>query len=440
MLIACIALAILLGIVGAVAWQREQHWRQLITQISTAAHLPEVSPAPTAPSTLVHKISQLQQDRSELTRELYLRRLFESLLSEIRQGVIIVDLDLKVCFANNTISQLFHRPSVQRQRPLLDELQDHQIVGVVRAALEAGSRVVRQIRYVGNATASRPTARHYLVEAAPLPPSAEPGAWLMVHDVTEQVLTEQIRKDFVANASHELRTPLTLIQGYIETLQSGLISDLASATHCLAVMDKHGKRIIRIIEDMLTISRLEATDAALNIEPFNLRSCVQDAIDHLVPMLEGRNVIFDIDFPSGGGTLHGDRFYWDQVLTNLLENAIKENPNRHLTIRVAGEWQGEHCTLTVSDNGVGIPAHDIPFVFKRFYRGHKHHAQTVKGTGLGLSIVRRTVEAHQGTIHLHSIPGQETTFTIKIPAALSLSPMLESRHEAPSSASSLTTH
>jgi two-component system phosphate regulon sensor histidine kinase PhoR len=427
MLLACIALAITLGIVGAVAWQREQHWRGVLARVAANIGLPATPATPATPASetaVVEKLRLMQRDRSELSRELYLRRLFESLLSEIRQGVIIVDLDLKVCFANKTIGQLFQRPAIHRQKPLLDELQDHQIVGVVRAALEAGSRVVRQIRYVGTASASttRPTARHYLVEAAPLPPTAEPGAWLMVHDVTEQVLTEQIRKDFVANASHELRTPLTLIQGYIETLQSGLISDLASATHCLAVMDKHGKRIIRIIEDMLTISRLEASDAALNIEPFNLRACVQDAIDHLVPMLEGRNVVFDLDFPSDGGLLHGDRFYWDQVLTNLLENAIKENPNRDLTIRVSGQWQAAHCTLTVSDNGVGIPAHDIPFVFKRFYRGHKHHAQTIKGTGLGLSIVRRTVEAHQGTIHLHSIPGQETTFTIKVPAELPLTP------------------
>lgn len=424
MLIACLVLAILLGIVGAVAWQREQHWRTVFSRLSQQVGL-EITP-PFKPQTgdqLRQKVTQLQQDRSELHRELYLRRLFESLLSEIRQGVIIVDLDLKVCFANKTISQLFHRPAIHRQKPLLDELQDHQIVAVVRSAIEAGSRVVRQIRYINhNNGSSSPSARHYLVEAAPLPPTAEPGAWLMIHDVTDQVLTDQIRKDFVANASHELRTPLTLIQGYIETLQSGLIADLASANHCLAVMDKHGKRIIRIIEDMLTISRLEATDAALNITAFNLRACVQDAIDHLVPMLEGRQVVFDLDFPTDGGIIHGDRFYWDQVLTNLLENAIKENPNRALTIRVSAVWQNQHCTLTVSDDGVGIPAHDIPFVFKRFYRGHKHHAQTVKGTGLGLSIVRRTVEAHQGSINLHSIPGQETTFTIKIPADLPLTP------------------
>jgi signal transduction histidine kinase len=188
-------------------------------------------------------------------------------------------------------------------------------------------------------------------------------------------------------------------------------------------MEKHGQRLIRIIEDMLTISRLESVGSTLNFEPFNVRGCIQDAIDHLAPMLESRQVHFDFDFPPSGGTLHGDRFYWDQIFTNLLENAIKENPGRALTIRLSGRWSGDQCTLTLSDDGVGIPSHDIPFVFKRFFRGHKHHGQTIKGTGLGLSIVRRAIEAHSGTIDLRSTPGIETIFTIEVPSALPLTPI-----------------
>jgi signal transduction histidine kinase len=258
--------------------------------------------------------------------------------------------------------------------------------------------------------------RHYLVEASPLPAKAERGVWLMVYDITEQTMTEQIRRDFVANASHELRTPLTLINGYIESLQSGVVRDEAGRARCLSVMEKHGKRILRIIEDLLTISRLENGASALNLEPFSVRACVEDALDHLAPLLEGRDIRIELDFPPEGGHLHGDRFYWDQVFANLLENAIKENPNPGLVIRVRGEWRPDGCVLTVSDNGIGIPAHDLPFVFKRFYRGHKHHSPEIKGTGLGLSIVRRTVEAHGGTIDLASTPGVETRFTIRLPA------------------------
>lgn len=422
MLAACILLSIALGALALYAWHREQVWRGRFHSLTRAAGAGPELAADT--EGLAGALRTLAAERADLGREQYLRRLFESLLNEIRQGVLIVDRDLRVRFANKTIAQLFHRPVIQRNHPLLDEIQDHQVVETVRAALAEGRRSVRQIRFV-NGGSTHPAGRHYLVEAAPLPPEAERGAWLMVHDITEQLITEQIRRDFVANASHELRTPLTIIQGYIETLQGGLIDEPDSARHCLGVMEKHGKRLVRIIEDMLTISRLESSDAALNIEPFNVRACVQDAIDHLAPMLENREVVFDLDFPADGGTLHGDRFYWDQVLTNLLENAIKENPGRQLTIQISGRWHDNRCVLTVSDDGVGIPAHDIPFVFKRFYRGHKHHAQTVKGTGLGLSIVRRSIEAHGGSIDLQSTPGVETRFTIDVPARLPLTPIGE---------------
>jgi signal transduction histidine kinase len=229
-----------------------------------------------------------------------------------------------------------------------------------------------------------------------------------------------VRKDFVANASHELRTPLTLIHGYIETLKSGVLKDEAALQRCYDVMDKHGKRIVRIIEDMLTISRLENGQSALNVEPFTLRGCVQDALDHLSPMLEGRDTRIDLDFPADGGHMQGDRFYWDQVFTNLIENAIKENPNPGLVITVSGKWYADHCVLKVSDNGIGIAAHDLPFVFKRFYRGHKHHSPQIKGTGLGLSIVRRAIDAHGGTIELSSTPGIETTFTMRLPLKMEM--------------------
>ncbi|HEY1082477.1 MAG TPA: ATP-binding protein, partial [Prosthecobacter sp.] len=300
-------------------------------------------------------------------------------------------------------------------RTLLEEFADHQVSDTVQTALQNQRRTVKEIEMNTTLGSGVVNTRHYLIEAAPLPAKAEAGAWLMVYDITEQMLADQVRKDFVANASHELRTPLTLINGYIETLQSGVIKDDAAMKRSLSVMEKHGKRIIRIIEDMLTISRLENGTSALNLEPFTARSCVQDALDHLAPMMEGRDVKVNLDFPADGGQMVGDRFYWDQVFTNLLENAIKENPNPGLVIQVTGQWSADHCVLNVVDNGIGIPAHDLPFVFKRFFRGHKHHSPEIKGTGLGLSIVRRTVEAHGGSIELTSTPGVETRFKLRVP-------------------------
>jgi signal transduction histidine kinase len=132
-------------------------------------------------------------------------------------------------------------------------------------------------------------------------------------------------------------------------------------------------------------------------------------------MHEKRDVRFVLDFPKKNGLLQGDRFYWDQVFTNLIENALKENPQSGLVITISGQWSDTECVLKVSDNGTGIPAHDLPFIFKRFFRGDKHHSSTIKGTGLGLSIVKRAVEAHGGTITATSQPGLATTFIMTVP-------------------------
>ncbi|MCB1225224.1 MAG: PAS domain-containing protein [Verrucomicrobiales bacterium] len=389
-------------------WIADRRWRKKTQRLATAAGRPEA-----AGDDLLRLLEQQHQLAHDHSKEHYLRRLFESLLNEIRQGVIIVDPDLKIRFANRTAAQLFHRPEIRRGRSLMEETQDHQLAETVREALQGSRRVVRQIRLLP----TRPSAssRDCLIETAPLPSESERGAWLMVQDISDQVMTDQIRKDFVANASHELRTPLTLIQGYIETLRDGGLDDPALVAHSLKVMQNHSTRIIRIVEDMLTISKLENLGTQLNWETFSMVECVQDVIDRLRPLLQDSTVKFAIQFPDDGCRLVADRFYWDQILTNLIENAIKENTGRQLTVSVQGERLKDQCVIRVIDNGVGIAAHDVPFVFKRFYRGHKHHAQTVKGTGLGLSIVRRAIEAHGGSIDLESIPGRATTFTIRLP-------------------------
>jgi PAS domain S-box-containing protein len=397
------------------AWSREKKWRRSVESVTQAAGLKT-----SEVDKLTARFIGLRESSQALIKEEYLRRLFESLLHEIRQGVAIVDDTMRIKFVNRTLAQLFYKPSIHRGRTLIEELQDHQVTSIVHAALTEQRRHVREVEMSSAGNSNGRGTRHFLIEAAPLPAKAERGAWLMVHDITEQVMADQVRKDFVANASHELRTPLTLIHGYIETLKSGVLKDEAALQRCYDVMDKHGKRIVRIIEDMLTISRLENGQSALNVEPFTLRGCVQDALDHLSPMLEGRDTRIDLDFPADGGHMQGDRFYWDQVFTNLIENAIKENPNPGLVITVSGKWYADHCVLKVSDNGIGIAAHDLPFVFKRFYRGHKHHSPQIKGTGLGLSIVRRAIDAHGGTIELSSTPGIETTFTMRLPLKMEM--------------------
>lgn len=402
-------LLLLILILTWFAWWRQRHRHEKWLADVVAA----IGIKHTEAHRLVQEVTAARIAADQLPRERGLHEFFEAILNEIRQGVVIVDAEMRIRFANQPLAAMLQRPAVQTGRSLIEELRDHQLTALVQQAIQERRRITRQVQMFSSktATAANLSGRYFLIEAAPISNARVGAAWLMVQDVTETALTEQIRRDFIANASHELRTPLTIINGYIETLRDAP----ALLPRCLDTMEKHGKRLARLTEDMLCISRLEDATTPLNAEPFEVRQCVQDAIDHLAPMHEKRDTRFVLDFPKKNGLLQGDRFYWDQIFTNLIENALKENQQPGLVITLSGQWSDTECVLKVSDNGTGIPAHDLPFVFKRFFRGDKHHSSAVKGTGLGLSIVKRAVEAHHGTITATSQPGLATTFTMTVP-------------------------
>lgn len=402
-------LLLLILILTWFAWWRQRHRHEKWLADVVAA----IGIKHTEAHRLVQEVTAARLAADQLPRERGLHEFFEAILNEIRQGVVIVDTEMRIRFANQPLAAMLQRPAVQTGRSLIEELRDHQLTALVQEAIQERRRITRQVQMFSSktATAANLSGRYFLIEAAPISNARVGAAWLMVQDVTETALTEQIRRDFIANASHELRTPLTIINGYIETLRDAP----ALLPRCLDTMEKHGKRLARLTEDMLCISRLEDATTPLNAEPFEVRQCVQDAIDHLAPMHEKRDTRFVLDFPKKNGLLKGDRFYWDQIFTNLIENALKENLQPGLVITLSGQWSDTECVLKVSDNGTGIPAHDLPFVFKRFFRGDKHHSSAVKGTGLGLSIVKRAVEAHHGTITATSQPGLATTFTMTVP-------------------------
>ena len=410
------------GAALAAAWfahrEHKQHraWQAGVAALEAALRGRDLIDEPDARvprelAALLPPVKALHASQATLASQTQLCVLYETMFNELRHGVLVTGPDFTIQFANRAIGNLYPGTSPASRRKLIEEIRDHEIDALAHEALRSNSPCTRRLRRLTGSMQER----IYVAEAAPLPGPLGHGVWIMIEDITDRVVTEQIRKDFVANASHELRTPLTMINGYIETLQCGGLEDSAVAHRCLDVMDKHGKRIARIVEDMLTISRLESSSALLKIEPFNVRECVQDVLEHLTPIIEARHPKIRLNFPPDGGTLQGDRFYWDQIFTNLIENAIKENARTGLQLTVTGEWHEDAILLIVADNGVGIAAHDVPYVFKRFYRGAKHHSQEIKGTGLGLSIVKRAIEAHGGTVELRSTPGIETVFTMRIP-------------------------
>ena len=196
-----------------------------------------------------------------------------------------------------------------------------------------------------------------------------------------------------------------------------MLGDPEMSRRFLTIMRKHADRISRIVEDMLVISRLESGEAnALKVEPFRFRSCINDILERLESVIRNQNAEVTVQMPDPALTLQGDRFYWTQVLFNLVENALKQNPYSGLKVEIGCEQAGDEVRIWVSDNGVGIPSADLPHIFRRFFRVEKHHSQQeIKGTGLGLSIVKRAIEAHGGSIGVTSVPGSETKFLIHVP-------------------------
>lgn len=350
------------------------------------------------------------------------REFLEALLNDINDAIVVLDENREIRFLNESAKRLF--PSAQEfsGRAFLDVCRDHRIYDTLLLAEEIGAKISDRIdlRVQGEGR-GRIKEMKIDVEAEPLRPGgpeSHSGSWILLRDVTSQLETEQIRRDFVANASHELRTPLSIINGYLETMADPDV-DLNSALirRAVGTMTKHGDRLARIVDDMLTISKLESERDLLSFQAFDLRDSVEDMISHLMPLIEEKHARVEIDAdPEGDWTLTGDRFYWDQIFFNLIENSLKQNREPGLQVTIRFRAEGGRIVIAIADDGVGIPAKDLPLVFKRFYRVQKHHSQNeVKGTGLGLSIVKRAVEAHHGTVTVDSRPGIQTVFTISVP-------------------------
>lgn len=339
------------------------------------------------------------------------REVLDFVLNQIENSLFIVDAQQQIRYSNRAAHELFSSESEHEGSQLIEICLDHRIVETVALALETGTRMQDRITLANS-------SKTLLVEAELIDPNHPlgPGVWLLIRDITAELQTEQVRKDFVANASHELRTPLSIIKGHLEMLED----DLESNT--FKVLSKHTERIADIVEDMLTISKLERSDPddrILNREEFDLGDCIRGIVEQLQPLIDEHGTKVSIELPDEKQCqYYGDRFHFDQIFFNLIENALKQNRKKGLKIivRVSREESDQRFLIDVVDNGVGIPSSAINDVFKRFYRVEKHHSQTVKGTGLGLSIVKRAVEAHHGSVSVESQPGERTCFQVSLPA------------------------
>ncbi|MGD0871853.1 MAG: ATP-binding protein [Bryobacteraceae bacterium] len=234
------------------------------------------------------------------------------------------------------------------------------------------------------------------------------------HEQAELEKVERVRKDFVINVSHELRTPLASIQGYTETLMDGALEDPAYNMRFLGIIRHNAERLARLTEDLLTLSRVEQNRQKFEFGPFAVNGLLKEAIELMRPMAEKREIRLELEAGPEDAPAWCDREAVSQILSNLLDNAIKYTPAGG-RISVGARPDGRYVEVHVRDTGIGIPADELPRLFERFYRVDKARSRELGGTGLGLSIVKHLVAAHHGATRVESRSGEGSTFYFTLP-------------------------
>ena len=243
------------------------------------------------------------------------------------------------------------------------------------------------------------------------------GVMVVIHDVTEQRRSEQARREFVANVSHELRTPLTNIKSYAETVIAAG-DELPPELHnnFMGVIVSEADRMTRIVQDLLTLSKIDYGKMEMNVSRFSFSKAVRSVYEAVALNAESHGHTLTFSCEENMPDVDGDRERIEQVIMNIVSNAIKYTPDGG-RIAITAATSGRNVFVRISDNGIGIPEKDLPRLFERFYRVDKARSRESGGTGLGLSIAKEILNQHKGDIRIESVYGEGTDVTITLPAA-----------------------
>jgi two-component system phosphate regulon sensor histidine kinase PhoR len=370
---------------------------------------PLVAGMPDSLDSLSHDLGMMAERMSERIARLATERdELGAILGAMVEGVIVLDRYGTVLRANQRALDIFgiRGGGLPSGRGIWDLSRDVELNAVVREALGSRAPTFREVELRGA------IEKFLKVTVGPI---ADGSAWVMVfHDVSDTKRLERVRTDFVANVSHELRTPLTAIKGFAETLLASGFADRDRARHYLSIIDRQAMRLSRLIDDLLTLSNLELGKTPIRAGPVRLADVVREVADLLDEPARRGQVTIDV---SDELQVRGDADRIAQIVSNLLDNAIKYTPEGG-TVSVQGSRVGDGTVeLVFADTGSGIPAEDLPRVAERFYRVDKARSRELGGTGLGLAIVKHIVQAHGGTFRIESRVGQGTTVRIALPGS-----------------------
>jgi two-component system, OmpR family, phosphate regulon sensor histidine kinase PhoR len=351
-------------------------------------------------------VARLGQTIHTLTDE---RNRSSAILGSMVEGVAVVTGDERILFCNWAFEQILELPEGSSQgRTLVEALRQADLVALVRQALSGVEELTGEVE-VG--TVRR---RNFSVTAAPVRSAGANGAVLVLHDITELRRLERVRRDFVANVSHEFKTPLTAIQGFAETLLSGALDDKANRKHFVEIIREHARRLARLTDDLLKLSRIEAGRLELEIRPIRVEALVNGCVETARLNAKARGLEIHVDLQENAPAVRGDGAQLGEVLQNLLDNALQYTPSGG-QIEVKACSKGQEVIFTVADTGIGIPESDLERIFERFYRVDAARSREAGGTGLGLAIARHIVDAHGGRIWVESAVGQGSRFHFSIP-------------------------
>jgi two-component system phosphate regulon sensor histidine kinase PhoR len=350
--------------------------------------------------------ARLDHTIQTLTEE---RNLSSAILGSMVEGVAVVNGSERLVFANPGFAEILGLDVPPTSgSALVEVVRQTELLEAVRQVLGGEPRVQSEI-------VTGTLRQHYFaITVAAVRAGDTTGAVVVLHDITELRMLERVRRDFVANVSHEFRTPLTAIQGFAETLLAGAIDDSQNRTRFLEIILEHSRRLARLTEDLLMLSKMDAERLELEIRRLSVSQLIESCLETAQRRGAEKDLRISVSMPQNLPDIAGDRRRLAEVLQNLLDNAIQYTlpGGRIIVSAISAE---EEIVLTVSDTGIGIPKADQPRIFERFYRVDVARSREAGGTGLGLAIAKHLVEVHGGRLWVDSEVGQGSQFHFSVP-------------------------
>lgn len=336
------------------------------------------------------------------------RNQLAAILQSMDSGVVAVDDRYNVILLNPAARAFFDIHADAIGQYFLRLCRDTRLEDVITRTLDERSMQVQEMTTLGDPhRVLRVTGSPIIRDGSIL------GAVLLIQDITELRELEKVRKDFVANVTHELKTPLTSIKGFVETLQSGAIRDEETTKKFLSIIDIETERLYRLINDILTLSKLEGMQIGLDLQDVPMGDVVREVIDILGQAAADKDISLDYTVEPESIHVRGIRDRLKELILNLADNAVKYTPSGG-KVHIQIYENNANVIIAVRDTGIGIEKKHLGRLFERFYRVDRGRSREMGGTGLGLSIVKHIALSMDGTVEVESRPGEGSAFTVTL--------------------------